>query len=341
MQDIIDLIEKMAPEAMQMLRERYDLLRQVKSHQPVGRRQLCRLTGMTERSVRAEVEQLRNRGLLQVSAAGIVLQDAGEAILCDAEMLLPWFYNLYNLSERLQAYFGLREAYIVPGDSASDPAVKQSLGRVAAEWLHERLEPGLKIAVAGGSTLAEVASAMPDDKRWDTVCVVPARGGLDEVMELQAGTIAAGIARRLGAQYRLLHIPEHLEAEAVRLLMKNSQVREIIKTIKSSDMLIHGIGAALEMAQRRDLDPARMEELKALEAVGEALRYYYDSSGRIVGESTGLGLEQGDLQHIKTIVAVAGGSHKIEAIRAVMKNGCQHVLVTDEAAARGILNGNS
>ena len=341
MQDIIELMEKMAPEAMQMLRERYDLLRQVKSHQPVGRRHLCRLTGLTERSVRTEIEHLRNRGFLQVGTAGIVLNESGEAVLNDAERLLPWFYNFYNLSEKLQKRFGLREVYIVPGDSAFDPAVKQSLGRVAAEWLHERLVPGLKIAVAGGSTLAEVAAAMPDDPRWNSVCIVPARGGLDEVMELQAGTIAAGIARRLGAQYRLLHIPEHLEAEAVQMLMKNSQIREVIKTIKSSDMLLHGIGSALEMAQRRDLDSARIEHLKKLAAVGEALRYYYDRSGSIVDESTGLGLEQSDLGHIKTIVAVAGGSNKIDAIRAVLENGCQHVLVTDEAAARGILNGNS
>lgn len=341
MQDVIELMEKLAPEAMTMLRERYDLLRQVKSHQPVGRRHLCRLTGLTERSVRTEIEQLRNRGYLQIGSAGITLNESGESILADAERLLPWFYNLYNLSERLQARFGLREVYIVPGDSACEPAVKQSLGRVAAEWLHERLEPGLKIAVTGGSTLAEVASAMPDDPRWSTVCVVPARGGMDEVMELQAGTIAAGIARRLGAQYRLLHIPEHLEAEAVQLLKKNSQVREVLKTIKTSDVLVHGIGSALEMAHRRDLDQDRIKHLQEQAAVGEALRYYYDGSGRIVAESTGLGLEQSDLGRIKTIVAVAGGSNKIEAIRAVLKNGCQHVLVTDEAAARGILNGNS
>ncbi len=339
MQDVIEFIEKMAPEAMQTVRERYDLLRQVKSHQPVGRRQLGRLTGLSERTVRTETDQLKNRGFLLAGTAGVVLSDNGEAALLEAERLIPWFYNLYRLSEQIKVMFKLREVFIVPGDSAVDPAVKQSLGRVAAEWLHSVLEQGIIVAVAGGSTLAEAAAAMPDDPRWQDVCIVPARGGLDEEMELQAGTIAAVMARHLGAQYRLLHIPDHMEAEAIELLMKNSSIREVIKAIKSSDILVHGIGSALEMAHKRDLDAEMIGRLQSLKAVGEALRYYYDHDGNIVAETTGIGLEQADLGNIKTIAAVAGGSNKAEAIRAVLKNGAQHILVTDEAAARGIVNG--
>lgn len=339
MQAFSEIMEKLAPEAIQILRERYDLLRHIKSNQPVGRRQLCRLTSLSERTVRSETDYLKNRGYLQVGAAGIVISEAGEALLVEAEKTMAGFFSLYSMAERLQSLYHLREVHIVPGDSSFNSAVKQSLGRVAAEILHDQLGPNSVVAVAGGSTLAEVAAAMPEDHHWPQVCIVPARGGLDEDMELQAGTIAAVIARQLGAQYRLLHIPDHLEAEAVEMLMKNSYIREVISTIKSSDILIHGIGSALQMAQRRDLDPERIKVLRERSAVGEALRYYYDRNGKVVAETTGIGLEQTDLSNIKTIIAVAGGLDKVEAIRAVLQNGCQHILVTDEAAARGILNG--
>ena len=116
----------------------------------------------------------------------------------------------------------------------------------------------------------------------ENVLVVPARGGLGEEMEQQAGTIAARIANSLGAQYRLLHIPDNLEESTAQVLLQDSHVHGIIQTIKSSDILVHGIGSALEMASRRNFTSAELEQLRESGAVGEALRYYFDKAGKIV-----------------------------------------------------------
>ncbi len=187
--------------------------------------------------------------------------------------------------------------------------------------------------------MAQLADSMREGIIGESICVVPARGGLGENVELQAGNIAAKIARVIGGQYRLLHIPDNVEESTAVALKKDIHISEVIKTIKSADILVHGIGPAMEMAARRGLSEAEIEYLINHQAMGEALRYYYDRWGKIISEIPGIGLEREDLKNIKLIIAVAGGSNKAQAIEAVLSNGQENVLITDEGAAQQIIFG--
>ena len=60
--------------------------------------------------------------------------------------------------------------------------------------------------------------------------------------------------------------------------------------------------------------------------------------GKIVYEVPGIGLELSDLDNIAVIVAVAGGSNKAQAIEAVLRSRRQSLLITDEGAAKKIIN---
>jgi central glycolytic genes regulator len=61
--------------------------------------------------------------------------------------------------------------------------------------------------------------------------------------------------------------------------------------------------------------------------------------GKIIFEIPGIGLELEDIHNIETIIAVAGGSNKAEAIEAVLRWGFDHILITDEGAAQKIIYG--
>lgn len=340
MDQLFHLIERFAPEALELMGIRYQILRHVLYHQPVGRRQIAKTLGYAERAVRGEIETLRVNEALNTTAAGIFITSYGEELLREVDQFIPFLYHTQTLANEIKQMFNLAEVIVVPGDSYQNPMVKKDLGKAAARYLQRILRPGFTLAVTGGTTLAEMAAAMNEAAPLENLMVVPARGGLGEEMEQQAGAIAARIAKKLGAQYRLLHIPDNLEESTVEILRQDSHISEIIQAIKSCDILIHGIGPALEMASRRNLAADEQEYLRQNGAVGEALRYYFDKEGKIVFEVAGIGLEQADLINIKEVIATAGGSHKGEAIRAVLNGRRNTVLITDEGAARKILNKN-
>ena len=336
MNHVFSIMERFAPEALEIMVIRYQILRQVLHHQPVGRRQLGNTLGYTERTIRSEVDYLKMRGAIHTTSAGICLTPYGEEMLSEIDEFIPFLYNTQTLAERIKQKFSLREVIVVPGDSYQDNTVKKDLGMAAARQVNKLLFAGCTLAVTGGTTLAEMAAAMCQGNNTADILVVPARGGLGEEMEQQAGAIAARIAKAIGAQYRLLHIPDNLEEGTAEILKNDVHIQRVLDSIKSSDILVHGIGPAMEMANRRGLFAPELFLLEQKQAVGEALRYYFDKKGNIVYEVPGIGLELDDLKNTSEVIAVAGGSNKGEAIQAVLNGKRNTMLITDEGAANKI-----
>ena len=73
-------------------------------------------------------------------------------------------------------------------------------------------------------------------------------------------------------------------------------------------------------------------------AVGESFGYYFNMKGEVVYSTSAIRVNYEDVKKINTMVAVAGGRHKAEAIYAVCNNNSNRVLITDEGAARAILD---
>lgn len=71
--------------------------------------------------------------------------------------------------------------------------------------------------------------------------------------------------------------------------------------------------------------------------MGEAFGYYFNRQGEIVYRGRHIGLSLEDLEKVEMTIAIAGGAAKAEAVAAVCPVSGSGVLVTDEAAARAIL----
>ncbi|MGE5652924.1 MAG: sugar-binding transcriptional regulator [Bacillota bacterium] len=334
MEQLFEIFQRLTPDLIDCLQVRYNILRKISLHQPVGRRSLATMLGLSERVLRSEVDRLKDAGLVVIGPLGIALSQEGDRLL---ERATPWVYSLSGLTDlelRLARKLGLKAVHVVDGDSDVDQQVKRALGRRTAELIQEQLSRLHVIAVAGGSTIAEVAEAMPQISSRGELMVVPARGGLGEGVEIQASTIAATLARRLSGQYRLLHVPDNLSHEAMQSLISEPGIAEVLALIRGADLLVHGIGGAAEMARRRRSTDDEIRTLLAAGAMGEAFGFFFNRSGEIVHSVASVGLGLQDINHIPHRIAVAGGSQKAEAICAVLKGGASHVLVTDEGAAR-------
>jgi central glycolytic genes regulator len=260
---------------------------------------------------------------------------AGRRLLDLLEPVVKSLFGLDELEEKIRATYGLDKVIVVPGDCESSPFTKRELGRAGAKALLSVLRTDDIVAVTGGSTLADMADQLtpPLSLSYKNAWFVPARGGLGESMEIQANTIASTMAKRVGANYRLLHVPDLLSGDAYQSLALDSNIGEIVQIIRSSRIIVHGIGDAIEMTRRRKLDEATVSEIQGEGAVAESFGYYFDEDGQVVHTMLTMGLRLEDIVRTETVIGIAGGKPKAKAIHAMLRFGQENILVTDEAAA--------
>ncbi|MGI5853935.1 MAG: sugar-binding transcriptional regulator [Bacillota bacterium] len=336
MEKLIALERLIVPEMGELMYLRYLILRHIYFSQPVGRRTLAADLDLQERLVRREVEILRRQGLIVVSNLGILITEEGKSLLWEIEEYVRHFRGLSQLEEQLKQSINVKDVYVVAGDVDSNPTVIKTLARQAVQVLLDHLQEGDILAISGGTTMAEVAAALPHSGKQRDVLVIPARGGLTENVEIQANTVAAAIANNLGGRYRLFHLPDGLEKDMLEKLLSEPTIREHLDLIQRAHVVIHGIGTAENMAKRRGFGENVMAELKAKGAVGEVFGYYYDSHGHVVHAASSAGLQIDNLDG-KEVIAVAGGKQKASAILAATLLIPGQILVLDEGVAAQIV----
>lgn len=338
MNEVLKLAQKIVPEMIEILQKRYNILRTIYYNQPIGRRILANNLGVGERIVRTEINLLKNQNLIEINTPGMTITPEGEEIIDKLKDFIHELKGLSEIEEFIKNHFGLKNVIVVPGDIDEDQTVLRELGKSAAMCLKDILKDDCIVALTGGSTIKEVIENVPKITNLKNTLVVPARGGMGRNLEIQANNLAAKLASRLGASYKLLHVPDNLSDHALATILNESDVKEVVDNINNSDILIYGIGRADEMAKRRGVKGEEIEKLLALGAVGEAFGYYFNRKGEIVYSTPTIGVKYNSIKNIHNLMAIAAGKGKAEAIMAIEINNSNSTLITDEGAAREIIN---
>jgi central glycolytic genes regulator len=340
MDELLDIQKRILPDLVEVMQRRVQILQYINTMQPVGRRNLSVSLGLTERVLRGEVDFLKAQNLLESSAQGMSLTHEGEDILERLDSIMRAITGISKLEQQLKAQMGIAKVIVVPGDSDQSPWVKRELGKACAAGMKNALKEDNIIAVTGGTTMSAVAEMLPQEMGEKNLLFVPARGGLGEDVNNQANTISAIMASRTHSRHRVFYVPDQVSSGIYESFIREPQVNEVLNLIKSASMVLHGIGDAIAMAERRDTSAADMEKIIQGKAVGEAFGYYFNESGDIVHRVRTIGLQLEDLQTVDHIIAVAGGASKAKAIRAYMKQAPDTtILITDEGAARILVQG--
>ncbi|KAF1295735.1 SorC family transcriptional regulator [Enterococcus sp. JM4C] len=338
----LKMIEAIAPDVMDVLQERFQILRNIYWMQPIGRRSLAESMGMTERVLRTETDMLKNLQLIETSKSGMTLTNKGENIYQDLEKIMNQILGVNQIEKQLAEYFGIKRCVVVAGDSDEQKKVVDEFGEALNDALLLLLpEAKNVIAVMGGTTMATVAEHLTNletDKRQNLF--VPARGGIGEAVTVQANSISAMMATKAKGNYRALYVPEQLSLATYNSLLQEPSIHEVLGLISQANCVIHSIGRALHMAARRKMTEEELLMLKQKNAVAESFGYFFDETGKVVYKVPRIGLQLKDIQDIPIVIAIAGGHSKAKAINAYMKNAPEQTwLITDEAAAKVILKG--
>ena len=338
MQNILKLQQKVVPELIELLQKRYDILRVIYYNGPIGRRILANDMNISERIVRNEINFLKSQNLIEVNASGMFITSDGEEIINKLKGFIHEIKGLSKTEKFIEKHLKLQQVIVVPGDVDLDKSVLKELGKAAAVYAMDILKDNSIIALTGGSTVKQVVEGFPKNNKYKNILVLPARGGMARNVEIQANTLVANLADKIGGSYELLHVPDNLSNAALATILNEKEIKNIIEKIRRAEVLIYGIGIATDMARKRGLSEEDIMKLEELGAVGEAFGNYYNEFGEIVHSTPTIGVKNEDVKNIKTLIAVAAGKDKARAIIATEINRSSTVLIIDEVAAREIIN---
>lgn len=339
MDELIELQKKIVPELTQILEKRYNILRNIYYKQPIGRRTLANQLDLGERVVRTELNVLKEQNLIEIKSIGMNVTKEGKIIIEKLKDFIHSLRDLKSLESKLEEILKIKRVIVVPGNFDEDKFILKDVGKTAALCIKTILKDNNIIGITGGSTMTQLANKMPVDRhnKYKDVLVIPARGGLGESLETQSNNIAANLANRLGGKYKLLHVPDNINKDALDMIVQIPEVKELKGLIKKIDILTFGLGRADEMAKRRKLPEELLTKILNKGAVSEAFGYYFNKKGEIVWESSTVGLSLEDFKNVSNVVGVACGKKKGEAIMSISTLKQDMILVLDEGVGREIL----
>ena len=249
------------------------------------------------------------------------------------------------LAERLRTEYSLEYCNVVPADPAAGDS-PTGIAIAAAEQLERYVTPKTPtiIAFGTGRTLRETvrqvsAASRPQHK------VVSLVGNMTRDGQANPYDVVLRLAERVGAG--CFPIPTPVIAESVedsRLLKSQRAYRYVEALVAKATVAIVGIGViepGCPMRVDGFITDAELDDLMAHGAVGEIVGWAYDRDGRPLAGSTNARLTAMPLDAAprRQTIGVAGGAGKAAAIAAALRGGLISGLVTDESAARAILDG--
>ncbi|NHB86533.1 transcriptional regulator LsrR [Photorhabdus tasmaniensis] len=244
-----------------------------------------------------------------------------------------------ELEDTLQKHFSLKQVRVLP--ALADMNLNARLGVGAAHLLMALIEPQQLLAVGFGET---------------TMCTLQHLSGFISSQQIRLVTLSGGVGPymtgigQLDAACPISIIPTPLRASTAQVaetFRQESSVRDVLLAACAADAAIVGIGAVNQKQQATIMRSGYISGGEQLMfsrkgAVGDILGYFMQADGQLVDNmqihQELIGISMLELKTIPTVIGVAGGEDKAEAIVAALNGQYINALVTEEQTARAMLN---
>ena len=270
-----------------------------------------------------------SRMLSEARRVGIVRID-----VCAPEERSP------SLERSLTDRFGLHEVQVqVLKRGDVDPA--DTLGQAAASYLQAIMRDGLTVGVSNGRALAATARYLRPERSLQ-LTVVQIIGALgNDNPRIDGPDIARSLADAYDTDCRFLHVPLLVESTEVKqTLLRDRNISQTLRMGAHADVAIVGVGT-LDPADRSPifegfLSATEIAQLRSAGAVGHVCGEFYTKTGdraRVDINERTIAIGLNALRKIPTVLAVAGGASKAEAILGAIRGRYFNTLITDDGAA--------
>ena len=149
-----------------------------------------------------------------------------------------------------------------------------------------------------------------------------------------------------GVNEHLRIIPAPLLASSPKIaaaLRQDESVTSAVRLAETAVATLTGIGSSgpdASAVRSGLITEVQAREFRTLGVVGDMVGEWFDGQGRLVRKATsdrkiGMGIEH--LRQLPSVIGVASGVEKVEAIRGAISGGYLRVLITDESTAEALL----
>jgi len=289
--------------------------------------EIARRLSISRASVGRMLDRARKVGLVTISLKAEALQT-------------------FELSARLCEAFGLDEALVVPDfDShlATQRAINARLGIGGAQYMRSHLRPGVSLGVGWGDTMARFLAAC-DFSDALPIHLVTLTGGVEGYLQAFTYLRAENDGSQDMITASVVQSPIIASTATIaKALRSEPTIQQVLKMATTLPYAVVGIGTVATDSTLVQMGYISAVDARALAnqgAVGDILGQCFDINGKVLDlpiHDRRIGIELGDLHEITTVVGIAGGPTKAEAILGALRGNYLNVLVTDELVAQRLL----
>ncbi len=292
------------------------------------------MEGLTQDAVAAHLGLTRQRVLKILAAART---DGTVQIRITTELT-----GCVAFERALEEKFGVERCIVIPTPRDAIE-VTRMLGATLGVYVSQTLRDGMRIGLGWGATLQSSLTSVTLRAMQD-VTVVSLLGGLTRASGVNPAEFAWRFADLVGAQSFLLTAPVYLDDEVTRdALRRHPGIAEVFGHAANLDIALLSAGEIsydstlmrCGLITRDDLDSVRRAG-----AVAELLCQFIDAAGHVIDHPINrrvLAVDPAILRGARTPVLVSGGIAKVSAMAAAIGFVKPRVVITDEAAAAGML----
>lgn len=295
-----------------------------------------------EDRTQAEIAQALHMSRSTVSR---LLRDARKHGIVEITVNYRWARNL-RLERELKEQHALDDVKVLQNPGFSADHTQEGMGRLAGMYLESVVRNDMILGVSYGRSIESTIRNMNPKTRvaMTVVQIIGALGSKNPLIE--GADLTRGLAQKYGADYRYLYAPLMVEsADARGVILQEPLVQDALALGQQADVVLIGIGtpasSSFEHIWSGYMSRHDLAKMRSAGAVGHMCAEFFDENGDILDvpfnqRTISIGLST--LRNVPKVVAVAGGIEKSGAILGALRGGYVDVLITEENAARQVVD---
>ena len=270
-----------------------------------------------------------------------LLESARDSGMVRIEIGLPGGTLNADLSAEICAAFGLDHAFIFRFPDTDELALRRRLGEAAGGILMDLLTPRDVLGISWSRSLSGLAASLTS---LPPCPIVQLTGAVPPPDDQDLLEVIRSVARIGGGPAHVFYAPMILDsAQAVTAIRRQPDVNDaftLLPSVTIAVVAIGGWGPGLSTIYDA-ISPAERETIASMGVRGEMAGVFFDQDGNPVEtelDNRMIVTPGSQLSRIPSILAVAHGAGRAQAVQSALKGGMISGLITHDSLARRLLS---